>query len=702
MTIKKTFITTSSFLVTAVLLSQISTFKNIISPEQNINYSAFINLAKNVECITSNSSVKNIADDTTVTNEIISVIDKELTGKIKHSRFALHKKVIIKKEEVIVAAPVVEKQKTEEQISDDAEIATLADDLSGYEINNNGLISLYALDTDKVSYISFESIKLASSYGEIVSDEVALAQASPTTEKVSIADEVKTIQPSTERAVEEVAPEIKEKEEEEKADQEMEMFDYSEKNGQTEKALTTQTIDQKLYERPLSKTVQKAIDREIGSAQIKKLETPKTAMMDNQKIDLDSSDNIVYDYTQDKVKTTQAAAKEVQKEIEAFTAPVKIAETQFILRAKEINLSTQKQIQAHAFEYVPDYDRAERTDDQTSGEIHFGYSLSGEMNTQTGVVQSQGMITTRVELNLGTETGIEVPLLNEEGVQKFLQKRNVSIEGNLLMLAIDPSILDTEIDSSFGARFFFDKKFKSINTSANASYVLYAGVKTGNIMVRYLLSNKESAQKIVYVGDGEMFFEDASFTNSNRETFSFTSRNLLGQKQKELIISGEAISYFNTNITARKKTLNAYEIKVPELASGMRKYLEFKHLNDSIFVGSWNQKDIEIPGNDFIGKVLEANQVNSLKDRCVVQINLSKDLREIKANGKNRTGEMFVESTSLDNEGNFSRDSFELAEKVFVTGDMEGQFNIKLDYTDGSTEFLKTFCSEGTYLVEQL
>ena len=199
-----------------------------------------------------------------------------------------------------------------------------------------------------------------------------------------------------------------------------------------------------------------------------------------------------------------------------------------------------------------------------------------------------------------------------------------------------------------------------------------------------------------------MYFEDSEFTNTSRETFTLTTRNLLGQKRKELVIDGNAILYFNTNIAAKKKALNAYEIKIPTLVSGMRKYLEFKHLKDSVFVGSSNEQNIEIPSNDFIGKVLEMNQVSSLKDRCVVQINLSKDLKEIKANGKNRSGEMFVETSFLDSDGNFSRDSSEMAEKVFVVGDMEGQFNIKLDYTDGSSEFLKTFCSEGSYLVEQL
>ena len=95
------------------------------------------------------------------------------------------------------------------------------------------------------------------------------------------------------------------------------------------------------------------------------------------------------------------------------------------------------------------------------------------------------------------------------------------------------------------------------------------------------------------------------------------------------------------------------------------------------------------------------NQIDSLKDRCLVQINLSKDVKEIKANGKNRSGEMLIETSFLDSDGEFSRES-DLAKNAFLVGDLEGQFSVRLDYTDGTTEFLKTFCSEGTYLVEQL
>lgn len=688
---KKTFAKTTSFLISATLLSQIYSFSSERLHPKSINYSAFTNLAANLNSMSAVERLSPVeTPDTVVTAEIVAVIGKEISRKIINTRYAIITPRIKTAKKVALVVPVIK-----DEVKIQLKIENVAsEDLSAYEINNQGLINLYSLSVEQMAYTKFEASDIAD-----IKDEVVVAQAS-TEENKSEVDEVQMIQRSPERKEVPVTKEVVQ--EDNKADEEMVMFDYSDK---TPVAQTVKNIDQKLYERPLSSTVKNAISREIAIAPIKKLvqPEPKETRIDDKDIDLESEQNIIYDYSNDAVKTTQSSAEQAAAAISAFSAPAKTDQenTQFRIRAKEINLNTHKVRQAHAFEFVPDYERAERTDDQSSGEIALGYSLNGEMNTQTGIIQAQGMITTRVELNLGSAAGIEIPLLNEDGIQQYLHNLGLSIEGNLILIAIDPSIVDTEIDSSFGARLYFDQGFKPLATNVGATYVMYAGVKSGNIMIRYLLANKETSQKIVYVGDGEMYFEDPDFVASQRETYTFTTRNLLGQKRKELIIDGSDITFFNTNVAAKKKALNAYEIKVPTLVSGMRKYLEFKHLKDSIFVGSSNEKDIEIPSNDFIGKVLEMNQVSSLKERCVVQVNLSKDIREIKANGKNKSGEMYVETSFLDNDGNFSRDS-ERAEKAFIVGDLEGVFNVRLDYTDGSTEFLKTFCSEGTYLVEQL
>lgn len=654
--------------MTALLLSRIYAFSIEKEKAQQINYSAFINLAKNISEISKPATIlsSSAVEDTHITTDIIHVIDGEISRKIASSKIRSHIINRVKPTRVAVN-----------------KIKTTSEDLTAFEINNSELISLYGISTEKVATTKLEELNWVAINSDTVIDEVSAEQASTEIAPV-IADEVSTTQP---------APE--------KNDEEMVMFDYSDKAAPVV-AEAPKTIDQKLYERPISNVVKNAISREIGSTPAAKtLKQAEPKEVDDKKIDLNSEDNIIYDYSNtDTVKKIESATSAF-----AALAPEKEqgVETQFILKAKEINLSTQKQRQARSFEFVPDYDRSERSDDQGSGEIGFGYSLTGAMNTQTGIVHAVGMIPTRVELNLEGRASFEVPLINEQGIQKFLEKEGLSVEGNLLMLSIDSSIKDTEIDSNYAGRFYFDKKFKVLtNGPVGASFVLFAGVKTGNILVRYLLNNKETAQKIVYVGDGEMYFEDAEFIASEREVFELTTRNLLGQKRKELIIDGSLINFFNTSISAKKKALSAYEMKIPTMPSGMRKYLEFKHLKDTIFVGSSNVKEIEIPTNDFIEKVLEVNQVSSLKDRCVVQVNLSKDVREIKANGKNRSGEMYIETNYLDKDGNFSNENFESASSMFMVGDQEGLFSVRLDYTDGSVGFLKTFCSEGSYVVEQL
>jgi hypothetical protein len=485
------------------------------------------------------------------------------------------------------------------------------------------------------------------------------------------------------------------------------VFDYSEKSEHKTK---------KIFDLPISSSVKEVIARESHrtgyahsyvSTQKKRVPqaevTTDKDLLDQALIDADQDPNTVaFEYsTPQGMKSSKSTIEEATSAF--MTGPEnKATQRDFTIKAKEINLNTQKVKSVFGYEFIPDYDRVERADDQASGEIKIAYTLTEGVNTQMGVVQSHGLIPTRVELNL-LNMGMSVPLLNDEGIQRFLQKRNLDIVGNLIMIAIDSSILDIELDSDFQAKLYLTKNFKATESKESASYVLFAGVKSGNILMRYLLNNKESAQKIVYVGDGEMYYEDPDFKNTARDVYTFTTRSLLGKRVKELNIDGSLVSFFGTKNFSKKKALNAYEIKVPEMVYGSRKYLEFKHLGASLFVGSDNKNVMEIPGQDFIAKVLQVNDLSELGNRCMVQVNLSaRELRDFKVSGKNSSGEMFVETSFLDNDGNFTRDSSELAEKIFISGDQEGVFNARLDYTDGSTEFLKTFCSEGSYIVEQL
>lgn len=450
------------------------------------------------------------------------------------------------------------------------------------------------------------------------------------------------------------------------ATDEMVFYDY--KN-------VTKNSPEKTFDGKISKTVQAAIERELGKKQRSKI-SEQERMPEKA---LDKSESFL----------------EINE--------IKISPREFLIHAKEINIHRLKKEKLINFEFVPDYDREERIFDEGSGEVKLQYSLAKNTGTQTGVLQAVGLIPTRVELNLSEEQ-IEVPLLNEEGIQKFLERKKTDVHGNLLLVAMNQQIQDVEIDSEYQYKLYLSERFKLMEGIEGASYVFFMGVKTGNLMLKYLLENKTSTQKIIYIGEGEMFYDSPSFKNDDAswEVYTLTTRSLLGKTVKELNIDGDDVSLFGTKKFAKKRALNAYELKMPTMVSGARNYLELNHLSKALFVGTAEDTDLEIPSIGFIEKALEVNDLKEMGTHCLLQINIEKDPAHIRAAGKNKNGEMYLETSFLDRDGNFSRENSERSEKIFVTGEMEGLFGVRIDYTDGTSDFLKTFCSEGSYLMEQL
>ena len=492
-----------------------------------------------------------------------------------------------------------------------------------------------------------------------------------------------------------------------KNDDDLVMYDYSKLVNEKSPSET-----KKIFDEPLSNTVKEAIQREVKGTEVqtnvltnpsrkaipKNLATlPDVTNEDGEKSTIEQ-DQIVFDYPKKEV-----AKNDYSSAIQGFVDQEKEVSTQASLKIKafEINLNTQKIRQSVGYEFVPDYERAERMDDQAGGEIEISSSLSSDQATLTGVIQAQGFIPTRIEANI-LDRKMEVPLFDEVGIQKFLEKKKIMIVGNIIVIGLSDEISDVDLDTQYQEKLYFNKNYQLLKDPMSAEYVMVAGVAPGNHMLKYSLKNKETASKIIYVGDGELYYDNPEFEHMGRDIYTFTTRSLLGKKIKELNINTEDVKMYGSSSSTKKKSLNSYELKLPVIVNNNRKYIEFKHLGYPLYVGTGTKKELEVPGNDFISKVLNTFELNQLGERCLLQVNLSKEVRNVTINGKNKSGEMFIESVYLDNEGGFSSDSAELAEKVFVTGDQEGIMSARIDYTDGTTDYLKSFCSQGSYLIEQL
>jgi hypothetical protein len=640
MKVKSTFFIPSLLLSTAFALS----YGQFRADEKYIDFTAFKNLAQNIETISKTEKQKIELEDNTITLSIIKTIDKELSRNIRS--YKQPKKI---------------KNKKRHYDLPNTHIASKSE-----EINNSELIKLFKIKSEKKQFIKFDN--------EIIVDEVKVASSAPEIKSGPIEPVVESREITPEESVNVVEAVA--------ADEsaEMPMFDYS--SVVPAKELK---VSDKLYDRALSQTVKSVISREVG-AHPNKLVDKQISRIEPKAV------------VQERVPASESprpVAVEKKSKSEGFTADT-IRMNDFQMSVYGFEISKNSSYPIKTFNFIPDYNREDRIDSDKEGNAILNLGLNEGVNTQTGIIEANEMVPTRVELNLSSQNQIRIPMITQVEAEKLYPGMN------LLLLAIDNNVAGVEIDKSFSDKIYFDADFKKTEVHTDAHFVLFAGMKNGNLLLKYYLNNKETAQKVIYIGENEMFYDEARFQNGERDLYTFTTRNLMSSKNTDLAIAPELITIFNTNINAKKATLNSYELKMPTLISGSRKYLEMKHLSDSIFIGTDTKFEVDVPNNEFISKVLEVNQINTLKEHCVVQINISKELSGFTVNGKNQSGEMYTETSFLDADGNFSKADFDQAQKAFVVGDMEGLFNAKLEYSDGSFQFLKTYCSQGTYIVEQL
>ena len=233
-------------------------------------------------------------------------------------------------------------------------------------------------------------------------------------------------------------------------------------------------------------------------------------------------------------------------------------------------------------------------------------------------------------------------------------------------------------------------------------YVLYLGVAPGNTLLQIKSINDHYAEKVIHVVEDEVLFETPFLVNPEEQKLLLMERNILAREAKELEIFGSEITFFNRKIRATQEALNMFTIKMPALIMGMRKYFEFNHLGETLYLGTWNQEKIEVPSQDFIENVMATLEIENLSGRCLIQVNLPKEIKDIKFGGDTIKGPMNIQYAYLDQDGTMSEEVSELVKKAFFIGELQGLINIEIEYLDHTKEYIQTFCSNETYLVEQL
>lgn len=362
------------------------------------------------------------------------------------------------------------------------------------------------------------------------------------------------------------------------------------------------------------------------------------------------------------------------------------------------------------FNFIPSYNNNEVKEDFNEGSLNIDYSLNGETGILRGTLVKNYFIRTTLEIPLGSEySKFEIPMITQDTLIEYLDSHNLEGAGGYYLVDLGEYLEDVDLEkntkerlSIYEHRVLLDDEFKIVKEGQGYRYVLFIGVEPGNINVRYLGINGQETSKITFLAPDELTYDFSQLERPVDLNIETKLQNTLGKKPSNLDISPENIINFLSGEKASKTAPGKFVLRTPWKIKGSRSYFELAYLDDSIFVGLDSDTELELPSLEFISEVMRAFQMEGINSECLLQMNIQKPIRNILMSGESDRGPTAYDLSYLDEDGVFSSEISPLTRKLFVLGNEEGIYNVQVKYEDGSSDYLRTYCSPSTYLLEQL
>jgi hypothetical protein len=342
--------------------------------------------------------------------------------------------------------------------------------------------------------------------------------------------------------------------------------------------------------------------------------------------------------------------------------------------------------------------------DYGEGNISLEYDLTTQMNIRRGVIYTKSHYPTAVDLVF--EPGVmnaTIPVLHMDTFNSLVD--GYRAQGGHILVELDDTTEDVEldVDTKYEGKLFLNSALKIVNRNdSEYNYIMFIGVSAGNSIIHFKKSNNKITNKIIHITNNEIYYEPNFYAEIKVDRFNLYEENLLSKCKSILDVDEEKIKPWSFEGNSTKTSLNNHEIGQMLYPLGTRKYYELKHLNESIFIGRWSSESLIIPSEDYINHVMSYFEMGNSDSQCVIQLNIDKKAKNIYYNGISSEGPMPIQMNILDSDGQFYSDFSEKSERVFLLGEQQGIINIKLEYIDGTTQYLQSYCSEATYLIEQL
>jgi hypothetical protein len=326
-------------------------------------------------------------------------------------------------------------------------------------------------------------------------------------------------------------------------------------------------------------------------------------------------------------------------------------------------------------------DLNEAVQDYNMGKISLEQELSESKMTRSLVVLKRGFAPTNTDLIL--EEGVaelSLPIIDESTFNELMAPFESRGPIGAVLIELSENVEEASLDVPYSQVLRLDEKMQ-ITEGTDYVYQLFVGVKAGNALLSYKDMDEKITSKIIHIHEREVTFESNIFEVVVNERIQLLEEDLMGKEKTPLIISSDEIKHFATDKTPLKINDHTYRTSFKKTVLGGRRYLELTHQAEPV-----------------------------LGNRCLVQINLKKKALSVEVAAESVAASLMTKTQVLDANGKFYDSIGAKSQKIIIVGEgqgapgisNDGKINVKLNYQDGSVQYLGTYCSPNTYLVEQL
>lgn len=386
----------------------------------------------------------------------------------------------------------------------------------------------------------------------------------------------------------------------------------------------------------------------------------------------------------------------------------KLKSSQTVVQVIGTNLKGNEVLKGFEVRFHDDY--SEIQEDYNNGEAVLEHKLAQDKMNRTIRVLKRGFAATNTDLLVEKASASNaIPLIEENTFHEIMADYEAKGPAGAVLVELDDETEYAQLDVPFAKVILLDGDLRE-TTANDHRYQLFVGVRAGNSMVTYKRMDKEIVTKIIHVHDGEVTFENNFFEELGIKKVQLFEEDLLSREKNPLVISSEQVKVFALDRFSKKINDHTYKLNFHKGSLGGRTYLELLHQAEPIFVGMRNNSKINIPSENFMRHILSRLDNSSLGNRCLIQVNLSKKAMAVEVGAQSVEESLMTSVQMLDADGKFYDSVSGKSRKIIIMGEsqanskhsQDGRINVKIDYQDGSVEYLNSYCSPNTYMVEQL